>query len=59
MNNICIISFYKFVTILDLEKLKIQKCHAETFKAHSDQTWIAYKIIALSGPSIKNYILFN
>ena len=24
MNNICIISFYKFVTILDLEKLKIQ-----------------------------------
>tara|TARA_B110000003_G_scaffold58075_1_gene58140 strand:- start:85 stop:1047 length:963 start_codon:yes stop_codon:yes gene_type:complete len=24
MNNICIISFYKFVTILDLEELKIQ-----------------------------------
>ena len=24
MNNICIISFYKFVTILDLEKLKMQ-----------------------------------
>ena len=43
----------------NLEKLKIQKCHAETFKAHSDQTWIAYKIIALSGPSIKNYILSN
>ena len=43
----------------NLEKLKIQKCHAETFKAHSDQSWIAYKIIALSGPSIKNYILSN
>ncbi len=43
----------------NLEKLKIQKCHAETFKAHSDQAWTAYKIIALSGPSIKNYILSN